>query len=59
MDKKFQEFATNLGKGGSPGGGGKIPLGVKMIGLGAAAAYGVAQSVYTSKFFTTYCNNLT
>lgn len=47
MDKKFQEFATNLGKGGSPGGGGKIPLGVKMIGLGAAAAYGVAQSVYT------------
>ena len=53
MDKKFQEFATNLGKGGSPGGGGKIPLGVKMIGLGAAAAYGVEQSVYTSKFFTT------
>ena len=55
MDKKFQEFATNLGKGGS-GGGGKIPVGVKLIGLGAAAAYGVAQSVYTSNFFIYYCN---
>jgi len=46
MADKLNEFASKMaaGKGGPPG---KIGLGVKLLAAGAAAAYGIQQSMYT------------
>ncbi|KAB0791477.1 hypothetical protein PPYR_03277 [Photinus pyralis] len=40
---KLNDLASKFGKGGPPG----LGLGLKLLGVGAAAAYGVAQSMYT------------
>jgi len=44
MADKLNEFAKNLGKGGAPKG---LGAGVKLLAAGAAALYGLQQSVYT------------
>ena len=49
MSDKFQEMAgrlKNAGGGGAPRG---LGLGLKLLGGAVAAAYGVQQSMYTSK----------
>ena len=53
MADKLNEFASKMaaGKGGPPG---KIGLGVKLLAAGAAAAYGIQQSMYTGEFFWSY-----
>ena len=50
MADKLNEFASKMaaGKGGPPG---KIGLGVKLLAAGAAAAYGIQQSMYTGECF--------
>jgi len=40
---KFNDLAGKFGKGGPPG----LGLGLKILGVGAAAAFGIAQSLYT------------
>ena len=40
---KLNDLAGKFGKGGPPG----LGLGLKLLGVGAAAIYGVAQSMYT------------
>lgn len=40
---KLNDFAGKFGKGGPPG----FTLGLKLLAIGGAAAYGVAQSMYT------------
>ncbi|GLV38271.1 Prohibitin 2 [Carabus blaptoides fortunei] len=40
---KFNDLASKLGKGGPPG----LGIGLKVLAVGAAAAYGMAQSMYT------------
>jgi len=44
MAEKLNEFAGKFGKGGAPKG---LGLGVKLLAAGAAALYGVQQSMYT------------
>jgi len=44
MADKLNEFASKIGKGGPPG---KMGLGVKLLAAGAAAVYGIQQSMYT------------
>lgn len=46
MAEKMNQFASKLGKGGAPKG---LGLGVKLLAAGAAAAYGLQQSMYTGK----------
>lgn len=40
---KLNDLAGKFGKGGPPG----LGLGLKVLGIGAVAAYGIAQSMYT------------
>lgn len=42
---KLNDLANKFGKGGPPG----LGLGLKVLAIGAAAAYGVSQSMYTGK----------
>merc|ERR1712042_204109 len=44
MADKLNEFAGKFGKGGPPKG---LGLGVKLLAAGAAAVYGIQQSMYT------------
>lgn len=45
MADKLNEFASKMGKGGpAPG---KLGLGAKLLAAGAAAVYGIQQSMYT------------
>lgn len=44
---KLNDLASKFGKGGPPG----LGIGLKMLAVGAAAAYGVAQSMYTGKLY--------
>lgn len=44
MADKLNEFANQMGKGGAPKG---LGLGVKLLAAGAAAVYGIQQSMYT------------
>lgn len=49
---KFNDLAGKFGKGGPPG----LGLGLKVLAVGAAAVYGVSQSMYTGKFLAiAYC----
>lgn len=43
---KLNDLAGKFGKGGPPG----IGIGLKLLGVAGALAYGVTQSVYTGKF---------
>lgn len=40
---KLNDLAGKFGKGGPPG----LGIGLKILAVGAAAAYGVSQSMYT------------
>lgn len=40
---KLNDLAGKFGKGGPPG----LGLGLKVLAVGAAAAYGISQSMYT------------
>jgi prohibitin 2 len=42
---KLNDLANKFGKGGPPG----LGLGLKLLAVGGAAAYGLAQSMYTGK----------
>jgi len=44
MADKLNDFAKQMGKGGAPKG---LGLGAKLLAAGAAAAYGLQQSMYT------------
>jgi len=44
MADKLNEFANKMGKGGAPKG---LGLGAKLLAAGAAAVYGLQQSMYT------------
>jgi len=44
MADKLNEFANKMGKGGTPRG---LGLGAKLLAAGAAAVYGLQQSMYT------------
>lgn len=43
---KINDFAKNLSKGGPPG----LGIGLKVLAVGAAAAYGISQSMYTGDY---------
>lgn len=47
MAEQFKEFSSKFGKGGMPGAPKGLGLGVKLLAAGAAAVYGVQQSMYT------------
>jgi len=47
MEEKLKDFASKAGKGGMPGAPKGLGLGVKLLAAGAAAVYGVQQSMYT------------
>jgi len=47
MEEKLKDFSSKMGKGGMPGAPKGLGLGVKLLAAGAAAAYGVQQSMYT------------
>jgi prohibitin 2 len=47
MEEKIKEFSSKIGKGGMPGAPKGLGLGVKLLAAGAAAVYGVQQSMYT------------
>jgi len=47
FDKKMNEFASKMGKGGVPGAPKGLGLGVKLLAAGLAGAYGLQQSMYT------------
>ena len=49
MEEKLKDFASKAGKGGMPGAPKGLGLGVKLLAAGAAAVYGVQQSMYTGK----------
>ena len=49
MAEKIREFSSKFGKGGMPGAPKGLGLGVKLLAAGAAAVYGVQQSMYTGK----------
>ncbi|KAK9884318.1 hypothetical protein WA026_005268 [Henosepilachna vigintioctopunctata] len=40
---KLNDFANKFGKGGPPG----LGLGIKLLAIGGAAAYGISQAMYT------------
>lgn len=40
---KLNDLAGKFGKGGPPG----LTLGLKLLAIGGATAYGIAQSMYT------------
>lgn len=42
---KFNDLASKMGKGGPPG----VGLGLKLLGVAGALAYGASQSVFTGK----------
>lgn len=42
---KLNDLAGKFGKGGPPG----LGIGLKLLAVGAAAVYGVSQSMYTGK----------
>lgn len=50
---KFNDLAGKFGKGGPPG----VGIGLKLLGVAGALAYGVTQSVYTGKFSMKIFNN--
>lgn len=43
---KLNDLAGKFGKGGPPG----LGLGLKVLAVGAAAAYGISQSMYTGNY---------
>lgn len=43
----FKDLAGKFGKSGGPPG---LGLGLKVLAVGAAAAYGISQSMYTGEF---------
>lgn len=45
MAQNLSDLAGKFGKGGPPGFG----LGLKLLGIGGALAYGVSQSMYTGE----------
>jgi len=47
MEEKLKDFASKAGKGGMPAAPKGLGLGVKLLAAGAAAVYGVQQSMYT------------
>jgi len=49
MEEKIKDFSSKLGKGGAgmPGAPKGLGLGVKLLAAGAAAVYGINQSMYT------------
>ena len=46
MSEQINEFANKFGKGGAPKG---VGLGVKLLAAGAAAIYGINNSMYTGE----------
>ena len=52
MEEKLKDFASKAGKGGMPGAPKGLGLGVKLLAAGAAAVYGVQQSMYTGNSIT-------
>lgn len=44
---KFSDLASKFGKGG--GGPPGLGIGLKILAVGGAAAYGLSQSMYTGK----------
>merc|ERR1712076_162058 len=47
MEEKIKDFSSKMGKGGMPGAPKGLGLGVKLLAAGAAAVYGVQESMYT------------
>ena len=45
----MKDFSSKFGKGGMPGAPKGLGLGVKLLAAGAAAMYGIQQSMYTGK----------
>lgn len=43
---KLNDLAGKFGKGGPPG----LGIGLKLLGVGAVAIYGVTQSLYTGSY---------
>ena len=58
MEEKLKDFASKAGKGGMPGAPKGLGLGVKLLAAGAAAVYGVQQSMYTGHFINLMAMNL-
>ena len=52
MEEKIKDFSSKMGKGGAgmPGAPKGLGLGIKLLAAGAAAVYGVNQSMYTGKY---------
>jgi hypothetical protein len=46
MADKLNEFAGKFGKGGAPKG---LGIGMKLLAVAAAGAYGLKESMYTGK----------
>jgi len=46
MADKLNEFAGKFGKGGAPKG---LGIGIKLLAVAAAGAYGLKESMYTGK----------
>ena len=51
MADKLNEFAGKFGKGGAPKG---LGLGMKLLAVAAAGAYGIKESMYTGKYCLTF-----
>lgn len=54
---KLNDLASKFGKGGPPG----LGIGLKVLAVGAAAAYGISQSMFTGNslaLFTFICAHL-
>ena len=49
MADKLNEFAKQFNKGGGPGAPKGLGLGVKLLAAGAAAIYGLQNSLYTGQ----------
>lgn len=43
---KLNDIANKLSRGGPPG----LGIGLKVLAVGAAAAYGISQAMYTGKW---------
>lgn len=43
---KLNDLASKFGKGGPPG----LGIGLKLLAVGAAAVYGLSQSMFTGKY---------
>ena len=52
MADKLNEFAGKFGKGGAPKG---LGLGMKLLAVAAAGAYGIKESMYTGKYCLNNC----